>query len=167
MLTINTILAPVDFSAHARLAVAHAVELARTHDATLHLLHVVEEPSFPSFYGAGSAVMYDEPPDLEGRAQEALRELTDTIDDPEPAVELHVTTGEAGPSIVEEAAALGSDVIVIAGLGRTGIERLMLGSVAQQVVRRASCAVFVVKSATSSLVAGWEPVDAERQGGDD
>lgn len=161
MLAIDSILAPVDFSPHAELAAAHAAELARTHDATLHVLHVLEEPSFPSFYGAGTAMMYDEPPDLEARAREALQEIVDTIDGAALSVKVHVATGEAGPGIVEMADTLGSDVIVIAGLGRTGVERLMLGSVAQKVVARAPCAVFVVKSATSSLVAGWDPVSLD------
>ncbi len=151
---------PVDFSAHARLAAAHAAQLATSHDATLHLLHVLEEPRFPSFYGAGSAVMYDEPPDLEARAREALDELAGAItDDAQLRVQLHVATGKAGPTILETAESLGVDLIVIAGLGRTGLDRLLLGSVAHDVVQHAPCSVFVVKTNQFSLVAGWEPVD--------
>jgi len=160
MLDIDAILMPVDFSPHARLAAAHAAQLATTHDATLHLLHVLEEPRFPSFYGAGSAVMYDEPPDLEARAHEALDELASTITDGSGLrVQRHVATGKAGPAILETAESLGVDLIVIAGLGRTGLDRLLLGSVAQDVVQHAPCSVFVVKTNRFSLVTGWEPID--------
>jgi nucleotide-binding universal stress UspA family protein len=160
MLAIDAILMPVDFSPHARLAAAHAAQLATTHDATLHLLHVLEAPSFPSFYGAGSAVMYDEPPDLDARAHDALADLADAITEGQRLpVELRVATGEAAPTILETAESLDVDLIVIAGLGRTGLDRLLLGSVAQNVVRHASCAVFVVKTNQSSLVTGWEPIE--------
>jgi nucleotide-binding universal stress UspA family protein len=166
MLDISTILMPVDFSPHARLAAAHAAQLATTHNATLHLLHVLEEPSFPSFYGAGSAVMYDEPPDLEARARDALQDLAGAITDAsEPPVQVHVTDGEASLMILETARSLGIDLIVIAGLGRTGLNRLLLGSVAQDVVQHAPCAVFVVKTNRSSLVAGWEPIETAAPSG--
>ncbi len=173
MLDIDAILMPVDFSPHARLAAAHAAHLATTHDATLHLLHVLEAPSFPSFYSAGSAVMYDEPPDLEARARAALQDLADAItdgpgpitDDAMPSVQLQVADGEAKLTILEMAESLGVDLIVIAGLGRTGLNRLLLGSVAQDVVQHAPCAVFVVKTNHSSLVPGWEPIESAAPSG--
>ena len=159
MLDIKRILVPVDFSDHAEAALAHAVELGRTHDAQLLLLFVVEEPAFPSFYGAGAAMLYDDLPDVRERAQEALDEWASNIDEPRPRMSTHVAEGPAGPTIVEFAEEWQADLIVIASLGRTGLERMMLGSVAEKVVREASCPVFVLKSSTSSLVPGRSPVE--------
>lgn len=164
MLNIERILVPIDFSDHAEAALAHAVELARAHDARLWLLHVIEEPTFPSFYGAGAAALYDEPPDLEARAEDALEDWVAGIDVPRPLASTHVTHGTAGSSIVAFADERGADLIVIASLGRTGLKRVMLGSVAGRVVRRASCSVFVIKSATSSLVPGRPPVETSAHG---
>lgn len=159
MLRIERILVPIDFSDHAEAALAHAVELARTHDARLLLLHVLEEPSFPSFYGAGAAALYEEQPDLEARATDALQDWAAGIDAPQPPTTEHVIQGAAGSSIVAFADERRVDLIVIASLGRTGLQRVMLGSVAGQVVREASCSVFVLKSTTSSLVPGRPPVE--------
>lgn len=159
MLDIQRILVPIDFSDHAEAALAHAVELARTHDARLLLLFVVEEPAFPSFYGAGAATLYDELPDVSARAQEALDEWADKIREPRPRTSTHVEKGSPGPAIVAFAEERRADLIVIASLGRTGLERMMLGSVAEKVVRKAPCSVFVLKSSTSSLVPGRSPVE--------
>jgi len=164
MLHIERILVPIDFSDHAEAALAHAVELARTHDARLLLLHVLEEPSFPSFYGAGVAALYEEQPDLEERATDALQDWVAGIDAPQPATTTHVIQGATGSSIVAFTDERGADLIVIASLGRTGLQRVMLGSVAEQVVREASCSVFVLKSATSSLVPGRPPVETSSHG---
>lgn len=161
MLTLHHILVPVDFSEHAAVALAHAVELARAHDATIDLLHVIEEPTFPSFYGAGQAVLYDEKPDLQARAHEAMDELMASFDPPRPTVAYHVAAGRAGAAILDFADQHRVDLIVISTHGRTGVQRLMLGSVAQKVVGHAPCSVFVVKSAVSSLVPGRPPVDSE------
>ncbi len=159
MLEINRILVPIDFSDHAQAALAHAVELARTHDAQLMLLHVIEEPTFPSFYGAGAAMLYDELPDVEARARDALEAWADGISEPRPRTTTHVAQGGAGPTIVGFGTERRADLIVIASLGRTGLQRIMLGSVAERVVREAPCAVFVLKSSTSSLVPGRPPVE--------
>lgn len=159
MLRIERILVPIDFSDHAEAALAHAAELAQTHDARLMLLHVLEPPTFPSFYGAGAATLYEHPPDLESRARDALKDLASNVDASQRTVSMHVVQGSAGPSIVAFADEREVDLIVIASLGRTGFKRVLLGSVAGRVVRNASCSVFVVKSATSSLVPGRPPVE--------
>jgi nucleotide-binding universal stress UspA family protein len=159
MLDIDRILVPIDFSEHAEAALAHAVELARTHDAQLMLLHVIEDPTFPSFYGAGAAMLYDDLPNLKSRAEDALTEWADGIDEPSPRTTTHVVQGGAGSAIVAFCTERRADLIVISSLGRTGLKRVMLGSVTEHVVRKAPCAVFVLKSATSSLVPGRPPLE--------
>lgn len=152
MLRINRILVPVDFSEHAEMAVAHAVELTRLHEAQLDLVHVVEDPSFPSFYGAGAAKLYGKVPDLKKRAHDALGTLAGNLAE-DVTVETYVVSGQAGPAIIEFVDEHDIDLVVIASRGLSGVQGILVGSVTEKVVRRASCPVFVIKSDTKSLVA--------------
>lgn len=154
MLSIDRILVPVDFSEHAEVALTHAVELAHTHDAELMLLHVVEDPSFPSFYGTGAVTLYGKVPDLEERARDALETLVADLETETPSIETHVVRGRAGTAIVAFVDEHDVDLVVIASRGLSGVDRVLMGSVAEKVVRRASCPIFVIKSGTKSLVQG-------------
>lgn len=152
MLDIDRILVPIDFSEHSVRALAHASALAATHDAGLTLLHIIEEPTFPAFYEAASAV-YGPPPDLTDDAAGALRKLTTDVDlSAVPDVTAEVQTGRATSDIVDWAEAHDTDLIVLASHGLTGLKHLLMGSVAEKVVQRASCPVFVVKAFGKSLV---------------
>ena len=152
MLNIRRVLVPIDFSEHAVRALAHAGALAATHEAALTLLHIIEDPTFPAFYEAASAV-YGPPPDLTDEADEALRNLLDTVDlTAVPSVTCEVQTGRAAAVIIDWAEAHDTDVIVLASHGLTGLRHLLMGSVAETVVRRAPCPVFVLKAFGKSLV---------------
>ena len=75
MIKIKRILVPTDFSEVAIKAVSFACELARIHDASIDIVHVLEEPAFPSFYGAGALLLYGKVPDIRKQAVVALDEL--------------------------------------------------------------------------------------------
>jgi nucleotide-binding universal stress UspA family protein len=152
MLNIRRILVPVDFSDFSVRALAHAGGLAETHDAALTLLHVIEEPTFPAFYEAASAV-YGPPPDLTDEARAALHRLVDEADLADGLeVTCVVQVGRAAPAIIDWAEAHETDVVVLASHGLTGLKHLLLGSVAEKVVQRAPCPVFIVKAFGRSLV---------------
>lgn len=152
MLNIRRVLVPIDFSEHSVRALAHAGALAATHDAALTLLHVIEDPTFPAFYGAASAV-YGPSPDLTDEADAALQELADEVDlGAVPSVTCEVQTGRAAPGVIDWAEAHDTDVIVLSSHGLTGLKRLLMGSVAEKVVQRAPCPVFVVKAFGKWLV---------------
>lgn len=146
---VRNVLAPVDFSEASLQAVKHTKELALTYGAQITLLHAVEEVMYPSAYGLEMA---DAPgPEVIDRVESSLAELArDEIGYEHVVVDS--TVGYAPSTILDYAEANDVDLIVIATHGRSGLERLLLGSVTERVVRRASVPVFVVKSFGKSLL---------------
>ncbi len=150
--SIERIAVPVDFSEHARLALGYATELAALYDARLDLLHVVDEVIYPDFY---PPVMPSGGSITEELRDQSIRRLNDLIADPGSKgleTEVHVHAGRAAPEITDFAAESGADLIVIASHGLTGIGHMLLGSVTEQVVRRAACPVFTVKMSGKTLL---------------
>ncbi len=151
MTKINRILVPTDFSDIANEALNYAVELAQIQRASLDILHVIEEPTFPSFYGAGALALYGKIPDVRTLADEALEKLAQphrqnsTIN-----IGTHLLDGHAADKICAFAKETGADMIVIPTYGLTGLRHLLLGSVAERVVRQAHCPVIVYKNKKST-----------------
>ena len=146
--TVRTILAPVDFSEASTLAVRHAKELALTYGAQVTLLHAVEEAAYPSAYGLEAAPLPNSR--VVQRVEKSLANLArDEIGYEHVMVEASI--GYAPSTILDYAEREAVDLIVIASHGRTGLERMLLGSVTERVVRRAPCPVFVVKPFGRSL----------------
>ncbi len=154
MLQIQRILAPIDFSEHAARSLAHARELAATYRAKLGLLHVIEEPTFPAMYGAVMHELYGKIPDVNQDALEALQQLLTQAEGPDVETGLHVVKGHAGAEILRFAEEHDVDLIVLSSHGLTGLERLLLGSVAEKVTRQAPCPVFIVEAFGKSLLPG-------------
>jgi len=147
---IDRVLVPVDLSEQSTLVVDHAVGLATAYGAPIDLLHVVEEAAFPTAYGMDP--MTPSQPDVQERAREALEALAAEIEDFDEALNTHVLAGYAARDIVDFADEYAADLIVMATHGRTGLQRFLIGSVAEKVVRSAPCPVFTVKSFGKSLV---------------
>ena len=145
------ILVPVDFSEHARLALACAKDLAAMYGAHLDLLHVIEETVLTAAYGMEPVVVQS--PDVEGAARGALERLAQEVGSPEVPHTVHVTVGHPAYEIAGFAERQRTDLIVIATHGLTGIKRLLLGSVAEHVVHRAPCPVFTVKGFSTRVPA--------------
>ena len=135
----DKILLPVDFSTSDRIALKTATSLARDTGALLIILHV-EEP--PLAYGAGD--LYYGQPDP---TSDELREMLELVrpKDAQIRCEHRLKTGDPADSIVRVAEAEAVDLIVMSTHGRTGVSRLLMGSVAEAVVRRAKCPVLTVK----------------------
>ena len=132
------ILVPVDFSTGAEQALQLATSLARDHQGELVLLHV-EEP--PMVYGGGDMYYGIAEPNREDLLT-MLKEVA--IDDSRMIVQRHVVVGLPATAIVEFAANNAIDYIVMPTHGRTGFRRLLMGSVAEEVVRKAPCPVVTV-----------------------
>lgn len=143
---IRTILLPTDFSRHSEYAWGMARSLARDHGARLVVLHV----RFPDLLLGGS---YPLPPqDPQGQRQLLLEELQRHCPaEISIAVEHLVKDGDPASEILQCARALNADLIVLGTHGRSGMGRLLLGSVAEKVVRRASCPVLTVKVPTEDI----------------
>ena len=139
MLQLHTILHPTDFSDPSRQAFQLAWSLARDHGAKLIVLHV-SPPLL--IYGEFGAVAQT---DIQN---DQLREELEQVVGPDRSVPLEHRLEEGDPAshIVRLAEDTGSDLIVMGTHGRTGLRRWLLGSVAEQVMRRAHCPVLTVKA---------------------
>ncbi|MEX2188942.1 MAG: universal stress protein [Pirellulales bacterium] len=127
-----------DFSPSSDAALATAVSLTRESNATLVLVHV-QEP--PMAFGGGEA--YIGPTETEDELSDMLGRLV--ADEAGITVERRLVVGEPAHEIVRLAEENGADLIVIGSHGRTGVSRLLMGSVAEAVVRRAKCPVLTIK----------------------
>jgi len=134
------IMVPVDFSPSGEAALRYASSLARDSGATIILAHV-EEP--PMAYGAGE--FYAGAADAE-TSDEVARRL-EAIVPADPAVPYthRLLTGEPAHQIVTLAEEEHVDLIVMGTHGRTGLMRLLMGSVAESVVRLSPCPVFTLR----------------------
>ncbi len=140
MLPIRTVLHPTDFSDSSAYAFRLACSLARDYDARLVMLHVAEQPVVVPIDGVAVLPL---PLDRE----QLLKDLR-CWQGPQPhiRIEHRVAEGDPATEIVQAAVETGCDVIVMGTHGRTGLGRLLLGSVAEQVLRRAPCPVVTVKT---------------------
>jgi nucleotide-binding universal stress UspA family protein len=128
MTPIRTILYPTDFSPYSNQAYFHAVCLAEAHDASLTFLYVLPPSECPAD---------------RRRWKDQLEQMRPG--NPRIAVNHVLLEGDPATEIATYAADARIDLIVIGTHGRTGEERLRMGSVAEKVVREAPCSVMVVK----------------------
>jgi universal stress protein A len=137
----KTILHPTDFSSSASEALQIASSLARQDGVKLILLHVAQRPITSV---GGMPVPPPPPPVIDWPALQAqLNAVAAGIKN--VAVESRVVEGDPSVAIVDLARESGADIIVIGSHGRSGLSRLLMGSVAEHVVRNASCPVLTVK----------------------
>jgi len=147
MLEVKLILCPIDFSEFSVRAYRYALSLAEHYQAKVVALHVVELWRYPSVGFAASAALYDEFCQACGEsAKEKLQEFAKNHTDNEIQPEYVVHQGMAPDSILAVAQARKVDVIVMGTHGQRGYDRLMLGSVTDRVMRRATCPVLVVSN---------------------
>jgi nucleotide-binding universal stress UspA family protein len=149
VIQIKSILAPTDFSTHSERAVRYACQLAERLGASLHLLHVLSEilPAGPDplLMPAMPAQYYKE---NEDRARETLGRLIEPSWGKPAAIVTSVRWGSPVESIVGYAVEHSVDMITIATHGRTGLSHVLLGSVAEHIVREAPCPVLTIRDNT-------------------
>ena len=146
---IEHILVPIDFSPSSDAAVDYAATLARSLGASIHLLHVRED----SF--AGPAPYELHPPGGRDRrersyqlARARLSGIAAQVEDAAARVTVEVRSGTPTDAIVQAAVDYGADLVVMGTHGRSGLQHLLLGSVAEQVIRSARCPVLAVRETT-------------------
>lgn len=136
----DNILVPTDGSAGMSTVIDHAEELAAVHGATLHALHVTNTASLAdlpmesSWDGVSQA--------LKEQGKEAIEEVEKWVDAVE--VKTEVLDGSPADRIVSYAEENDCDCIVMGTHGRSGVDRLLLGSVAERVIRRARVPVTTI-----------------------
>ncbi|GAB7091923.1 universal stress protein [Halorubrum luteum] len=138
----HDVLFPTDGSEGASAALEHAIDHALTYDATLHVLYVVEE-TYPAVE-AGPADVLD---DLRAEGEAALENARERATEAGvESVRGSVTGGSPYRNILQYAEEQGVDLIVMGTHGRRGVDRYLLGSVTEKVVRTADCPVLTVRA---------------------
>ena len=138
---VKKILAPIDFSEYSMEALRGGMELAKDLDGELHIVHVVA-PHFALFdkmrEQARETLMVEE-------AEEELARIRKDDCGNSAKVFTQVMVGPPVPKLIEYAKEQQIDLILLSTHGRTGIEHLMIGSVAEKLVRAAPCSVLVFR----------------------
>ena len=153
---IKRILVPIDFSDCSKKGLQYALALAREHRAGLTLLYVVQPVYGPVEYASMDSAQLQV--ELRESATKELAKLAADEVQGEVPTNTFVRVGSPSWEIIEMARKLPADLIVISTHGRTGLKHVFLGSVAEHVVQRAPCPVFVVREREHDIltgVAGW------------
>lgn len=138
---VHRIIVPVDFSVETRAAIVRALELVGGDPRRVYLIHVLANMS-----PADPGVFWGEISD-DNRARHVEQAMLER-NFHEDVKEMHkeIAFGDAGFRIADYARRIDADLIVIPSHGRTGIKRLLIGSVAERVIQHAHCPVLVMRS---------------------
>ena len=149
MLMPTKILVPTDFSTYSDKALRQAFDIAKQYNAKVYVIHVVHEKitdtiddygiTYPSYVKEIEGKMIDE-------AKKKMKEQIDKFpQSKELEIESDVQIGNVSEAILQEEKNKGIDLIVIASLGRSGIAKYLIGSVARNVLKGAKCPVLLTK----------------------
>jgi nucleotide-binding universal stress UspA family protein len=139
----DRVLVPTDGSVGVDRAVAHAVDLAVAHGAEIHAVYVVNTVGLVGLPMDASLEGLDEM--LRSDADHALERVREAAEGADVAVTTHVIEGSPSTEIVRFAEREGCDLIVMGTHGRGGIDRLLLGSVTEKVVRASNVPVLTLR----------------------
>lgn len=132
------VVVPIDFSVFSFSAINIAQNFV-DHNRNIHVIHVIREIN-PRLLDGGISKEY-----IDKRQDITESELKSSVVNEFPGINIRVEEGEPGEGIAEFAAKINAELIVIPSSGRKGIKEHMLGSVAERVLRLASCSVLVIK----------------------
>ena len=153
MIQIRNILCPIDFSEYSRRALDHAVAIARWYDSAITVLHVYSSTPIAA-YAPGSPVLESTaltPADIE-QLTAHTRRFVDAADVGDIPVEVVIVEGNIAAEILSRARQTG--LLVIGTHGRSGFDRLVLGSLTENMLRKAACPVLTVPRAAPGTAPG-------------
>ena len=142
---VQHILLPLDFSESSLGTIPYARDLAARCQASLTAMHVFDDVDLPGFYGDFPNPLPTAAPEIEERVRATLREAVEKAPGPDVPVAFVVRRGPAPDVIVDEAENRAVDLVVMASHGHSGVERLLLGSVSEHVLRAAPCPVLLMR----------------------
>ena len=146
MSTIKRMLVPTDFSPPSDLAFAYALDIAPRMGAAIRLLHVIDDASVATAYPDG---FYVELPGVRAQLIQEARGQLETLkakcEAAGVSAVIDVAVGRPSRAIADTATNCGTDLIVMGTHGRSGVAHLVLGSVAERLVRTAPCPVLTVR----------------------
>lgn len=138
------ILCPVDFSEFTKDVIAYAADISKQYGAELHVLHVI--PNLTYFTPYESFLTPENLVAIEKNIQDEVdRDFGKVLKNVDIDVKKAVRTGVAFVEIIDYAKAEGIDLIVMGTHGRSGIEHILIGNVAEKVVRKSPCPVMTIR----------------------
>ncbi len=145
MIVLKQILVPTDFSEASEVAVKYARALAEAFQASLHLLHVMEDPFIYAPVSEGYVPPVNFYEDMEKSACERIERILSDADRQRFHAQLMTHKGSPFVEIIRYAKNRNIDLIVMGTHGRGPIAHMLMGSVAERVVRKAPCPVLTVR----------------------
>ncbi|MDY6765242.1 MAG: universal stress protein [Halobacteria archaeon] len=143
----SNILIPTDGSEGTHKAVEHAIDIAQRYDAALHVLYVVNTSAYSTLPADTNWQSVIEALEKEGKR--AVKEIEEKVEDSGLKVHRSIQQGVPHKTILEYAEENDIDMIVMGTHGKTGIDRLLLGSVTEKVVRSSEIPVLTVRMTES------------------
>jgi nucleotide-binding universal stress UspA family protein len=139
---VKTILVPTDFSEGSQAALDYAVNLAKSFGAKIVLLHVIETTTYTMTEAMQLVNVYEV---VKTAVEPVLDQMVKELQQQKISASRAVAQGAGAHEIVSQAREVGADLIVMGTHGRRGLNHLMVGSVAERVVRTAHCPVLTVR----------------------
>jgi len=143
--TIKKVLVPIDFSDYSKSALKYAVNFAKTFNAEIILVYVVEPVIYPPDFSMGQIAMPSITTEWDDRARDELQKLAKSEINEIANVKTIIKTGKPFVEIIETAKEENIDLIIIATHGHSGVEHILFGSTAEKVVRKAPCPVLTLR----------------------
>ena len=144
-ISIKKILCPVDFSETSDYALRYAVAFASAYDAELELFNVLEPPVLPPYSTGGIPDLSQAIERIKQDSRQRLDELVEKSRKSHPRTVGRMLVGTPFLEIINRARDGKFDLIVVGTHGRAGLKHVLMGSVAERVVRKAPCPVLSVK----------------------
>ncbi len=150
MRDIKKILVGIDFSEYSREAARYAVYLAEKLDAKVWFLHVAK---LPAYYGGGVGQVsgaslknhLDKEKELKNKGLKEMRRFVGEFEEHDHVMEFICASGNAKMEILQRSEEMQIDLIIVGTHGKKGLSRYLIGSVAEKVLRKATCQVLTVK----------------------
>ena len=143
--TIKKVLVPIDFSDYSKSALKYAVNFAKSFNADIILIYVVEPVIYPPDFSMGQIAMPSITTEWDDRAKDELQKLAKSEIAEIANVKTIIKTGKPFVEIIETAKEENIDLIIIATHGHSGVEHILFGSTAEKVVRKAPCPVLTLR----------------------
>lgn len=143
--TIKKVLVPIDFSDYSKSALKYAVNFAKSFNAEIILIYVVEPVIYPPDFSMGQIAMPSITTEWDDRAKDELQKLATSEITEIANVKSIIKTGKPFVEIIETAKEENIDLIIIATHGHSGVEHILFGSTAEKVVRKAPCPVLTLR----------------------
>ena len=142
---IKKVLVPIDFSDYSKNALKYAVNFAKSFNAEIILVYVVEPVIYPPDFSMGQIAMPSINAEWDDRAKDELQKLAKSDFTSAENVKTVIKTGKPFVEIIETAKEEDVDLIIIATHGHSGVEHILFGSTAEKVVRKAPCPVLTLR----------------------